>query len=315
MPSSSPTSMPPRKHRTAPSFDSTDPHSLRQYFQDLLCLFEACGVSSDFKRKKFAVGYLPIAESDVWTSLPEFDDPQTSFKEFQVAIFALYPETSSDRLYSFIELQKLVSNTFQAQLSSLESLATFHRQFLAHSSFLLRNNRLSPREQSQMFLEAIPSDFRSKIVARLQLKFPDHYFEDVHPLSRVFEAAKFVYSLTSSQTAPESSPSLSVSSLDIPNPVLSPSISLDIPKLLEQATKSILDPIVAQLVAASPQSSISLKASSGSSQRPLVSSPTIPIATINPVRVPEPSSDVSTCRQELAMMRSRLVPRSKKTSF
>ena len=270
MPSLSPASMPPRKHRTAPSFDSTDPYALHQYFQDLLCLFEACGVSSDFERKKFAVGYLPIAEADVWTSLPEFDDPQTSFKEFQVAIFALYPETSSDRLYSFVELQKLVSNTFRAQLSSLESLATFHCQFLAHSSFLLRNNRLSPREQSQMFLEAIPSDFRSKIDARLQLKFPDHYIDDVHPLSRVFEAAKFVYSLALSQTAPESSHQPSIPSPEVSNQSPSLSTSLDIPKLLEQATKSILDPLVTQLVAAPPQSS------------------SIPIAATLSVRVPKP---------------------------
>ncbi|KAJ3487673.1 hypothetical protein NLI96_g3379 [Meripilus lineatus] len=288
MPSSSPTSMPPRKHRTAPSFDSTDPHSLRQYFQDLQCLFEACGVASDFERKKFAVGYLHIAESDVWTSLPEFDDPETSFKGFQVAIFVLYPETSLDRLYSFVELQKLISNTSQAQLSSLESLATFHRQFLAHSSFLLRNNRLSPREQSQMFLEAIPSDFRSKIIARLQLKFPDHYFEDVHPLSRVFEAAKFVYSLSSAQIAPESSLLPSVPSLDISTQSSSLSTSLDIQKLLEQATQSILDPIVAQLIAASPQSSTSSKPSPASSQTLLASPPTIPIAATSSIRVPKP---------------------------
>ncbi|KAJ3482970.1 hypothetical protein NLI96_g6616 [Meripilus lineatus] len=273
-------SMPLRNHRTAPIFDSSNPHSLRRYFQDLLWLFEACGVSSDTKRKQYATYYLPIPESDVWTSLSEFDDPQTSFKAFQVTIFALYPETSLDRLYSLVKLQKLVSQTSQADLSSLESLATFYRQFLAHSSFLLRKDRISPREQSQMFLDAIPSRFRSQIASRLKLKFPDHYFDDTHPLSRIFEAAKFVYTFPSSQAVPESSLQLPSPSFDVSNQISHLSLPFDVAKLLEQATKSILDPIVAQLTAAAPESSYS-------SKLPPVSSQTIPIASTPPVQVPK----------------------------
>ncbi|KAJ3474885.1 hypothetical protein NLI96_g12203 [Meripilus lineatus] len=280
-------SMPLRNHRTAPIFDSSNPHSLRRYFQDLLWLFEACRVSSDTRRKQYATYYLPIPESDVWTSLFEFDDPQTSFEAFQVAIFALYPETSLDRLYDLSGLQKLVSQTSQADLSSLESLATFHRRFLAHSSFLLRKDRISPREQSQMFLDAIPSRFRSQIASRLELKFPDHYFDDTHPLSRIFEAAKFVYTFPSSQTVPESSLQHPVPSFDVSNQILNPSLPLDIAKLLEQATKSILDPIIPQLAAAAPESSYSSKLSSTSAQALPVSSQTIPIASTLSVRVPK----------------------------
>ncbi|KAJ3473756.1 hypothetical protein NLI96_g12840 [Meripilus lineatus] len=272
--------MPLRNHRTAPIFDSSNSHSLRRYFQDLLWLFEACGVSSDIRRKQYATYYLPIPESDVWTSLFEFDDPQTSFEAFQVAIFALYPETSLDRLYDLSGLQKLVSQTSQADLSSLESLATFHRRFLAHSSFLLRKDRISPREQSQMFIDAIPSRFRSQIASRLELKFPDHYFDDTHPLSRIFEAAKFVYTFPSSQAVPESLLQPPAPSFDVSNQISRLSLPLDVAKLLEQATKSILDPIVAQLTAAAPESSYS-------SKLPPVSSQTIPIASTLPVRVPK----------------------------
>ncbi|KAJ3473837.1 hypothetical protein NLI96_g12798 [Meripilus lineatus] len=273
-------SMPLRNHRTAPIFDSSNPHSLRRYFQDLLWLFEACGVSSDTKRKQYATYYLPITESDVWTSLFEYDDSQTDFEAFQVAIFALYPETSLDRLYDLSGLQKLVSQMSQADLSSLESLATFHRRFLAHSSFLLRQDRISPREQSQMFLDAIPSRFRSQIASRLELKFPDHYFDDTHPLSRIFEAAKFVYTFPSSQAVPELSLQPPAPSFDVSNQISRLSLPLDVAKLLEQATKSILDPIIAQLTAAAPELSYS-------SKLPPVSLQTIPIASTPPVRVPK----------------------------
>ncbi len=228
-------SMPFRKARTAPTFDPSDPYSLRQFFKDLLWLFEACGVSSDTERKHHVVYYVSLDISDLWICLPEFEDPQASFEAFREAIQSLYPETSPDRRYTFVSLQKLVSEVSEDQILTLEALSHFHRRFLFLSTFLLQKNRLSPREQVSMFLQAIPSAQQSQIRARLELLFLDHHPDDLHPFHRVSEAAKWVYSHPAPQTPPVSSSQA---------PAASPEVSSTDSKLLGQEVVSRLIDVV-----------------------------------------------------------------------
>ncbi len=247
-------SMPFRNHRTAPVFDSSNPHSLRQYFRDLCWLFEACGVPSEAKRKEYVGYYVPIDLEDVWTCLPEFCDPQANFETFRTAIFDLYPEVALDRLHSHSELQKLVSETYQAQISTLEALSNFHRRFLATSSFLLRKDRISPSEQVQMFLDAIPSVSRLKILTRLYLKYPNHCPDDAYPFPHVCEAAKFVFTYPTWYSSPIPLPQPPAPSPMSPSPESSVANCVDVSELVESITRSIAKSLAPVLVPAPPKS-------------------------------------------------------------
>ncbi|KAJ3489870.1 hypothetical protein NLI96_g1808 [Meripilus lineatus] len=247
-------SMPFRNHRTAPVFNSSNPHSLRQYFRDLCWLFEACGVSNEVKRKEYVGYYVTIDLEDVWTCLPEFCDPQANFETFKTAIFDLYPEVALDRLHSHSELQKLVFETSQAQISTLEALSNFHRRFLATSSFLLGKGRISPPEQVQMFLDAIPSVYRSKILTRLYLKYPNHCPDDAYPFPHVCEAAKFVFTYPTWQSSPIPSPQPPALSPMSPSPESSIANHLDVSELVKSITRSIAKSLAPAPVPAPPKS-------------------------------------------------------------
>lgn len=139
-------SMPFCNHHIATVFDSSNPHSLRQYFRDFYWLSKACGVSSKAKHKEYIRYYISIDLEDAWICLPESCNSQANFETFKTAIFDLYPEIALDRLHLCSELQKLVSEMSQAQILTLEAFSNLHQCFLATSLFLLHKGCISPPE-------------------------------------------------------------------------------------------------------------------------------------------------------------------------
>ncbi|CDO76659.1 hypothetical protein BN946_scf184469.g1 [Trametes cinnabarina] len=79
------------------------------------------------------------------------------------------------------------------------------------TSYLIRQGRLSPAEQSRLFVRGIAPPLWEQISHRLQLKLPDHYPDDPYTLEQVYNAAKFVLHGTLS-SASSSSQSANTSS-------------------------------------------------------------------------------------------------------
>lgn len=211
-------------------------------------------MSSAADRKLHAIYYLPLEISDVWTCLPEFEDPHASFKSFWKAVEALYPEMSPDRHYTFASLQKFVLETSKAQISTLEALGHFHQRFLFLSTFLLQKDRLSPREQVNMFLQAIPSVQQSQILARLEIKYPDHHPDDIYPFPHVYEAATRVFISPSSYSSPIWSLPPPVSFPKVSSPESKSDAQVDVSSLVEALSKSISQSLAPAVVPA-PSSS------------------------------------------------------------
>ena len=87
-------------------------------------------------------------------------------------------------------------------VTTLGDLGDYFRQFIAITTYLCDKNRLSATEQSRTFVRAFSLDFRSRILHRLQLKFPDHLPDDPHSLSDIYDAAQFfLYGTTASLSA------------------------------------------------------------------------------------------------------------------
>jgi hypothetical protein len=89
------TAIPAHGHSTAPKFDPTKPHKLRQFFDKLELLFRVCNVTDSDLMKKYACIYVDINSAELWELLPQHTTG-ISFGEFQKAIHKLYPGSEDD---------------------------------------------------------------------------------------------------------------------------------------------------------------------------------------------------------------------------
>ncbi|KAI0362840.1 hypothetical protein BV20DRAFT_959475, partial [Pilatotrama ljubarskyi] len=97
--------MPARGHTTAPTFDPSQPRTLRRFFQDIETLFERSGVETDPARKSWVVRYLPIDVSDLCESLPEYANEDKTYEDFKKAVIALYPGAGEDRKFAVADVE------------------------------------------------------------------------------------------------------------------------------------------------------------------------------------------------------------------
>lgn len=96
----------------------------------------------------------------------------------------------------------------------------------------------------QIFLDAILSIYRSKFLARLYLKYPNHCSDNTYPFPHVCEAAKFIFTYPTwhSSPIPLSQPSASFPMSS--SPESSVANHLDISELVESITRSIAKSLV-----------------------------------------------------------------------
>ncbi|CDO72058.1 hypothetical protein BN946_scf184962.g1, partial [Trametes cinnabarina] len=184
--------MPARGHATAPTFDPEQPRTLRRFFQDLETLFERSGVEADRQKKEWVVRYLPINVAELCKSLPEYYADDKSYEDFRQAIIALYPGASDERKYSVADVENLVAKHAKSSIANISELSAYYREFFAMTSYLIRQGRLSPAEQSRLFVRGIAPPLWEQVSRHLQLKLPDHYPDDPYTLEQVYDAAKFV---------------------------------------------------------------------------------------------------------------------------
>jgi hypothetical protein len=205
--------MPPRGHRTAPSFSPDQPRELRRYFQELDSLFTQCSIADDQAKKKLACRYLDVDSAELWESLTEYD-PTKSYADFIAAVYKLYPGSEDERKWSISDMDKLVGEQLRVGIYDASELGIYYRAFFAITQFLRTKNRISEAEQSRAFVRGFQPDLWNKIARRLELKFPDQYPDDPYPLSDIHAAAQFVlhgttpavFHLRDGTSAPSASP-------------------------------------------------------------------------------------------------------------
>lgn len=233
----------------APSFDSTQPQTLRRFFDDLEFVYERSQVV-DADRKRYVGRYIPYDVEELWTSLPEWSPTSTaSFTELRAAVGALYPEVRPDRKFAYRHLEELVEEWHSHEFSSLEDYGRFYRAFFRISSYLRKKDELGAAEEGRLFKQVFPADsrFRRRLSHRLRLKFPDRHLTDVFTLSELHAAAVYVLEGVEAHAFPPSvrarqcypTPSPVVALFEPPGPVLTP------PRLPSPTVKPIEPPVFA----------------------------------------------------------------------
>ena len=237
--------MPARGDRSAPQFDPQQPRELHRYFIDLDFAFGRAAITDRAEKKKHACRYVDVDTADLWESISEFGDQQSSFEDFVKAVHALYPGSEEERKWSVADMDKLVGERSRLGVHSLGDLGEYYRQFYTITTFLRSKRRLSKAEQSRAFVRGFQPDLWGRISQRLQLKLPDHFPDDPYMLDAIHEAARYVLHGTPSQLHP---PSVLVASTANSSTVrVTPEIkSEDLSAILERITESFVKVLAAQ---------------------------------------------------------------------
>ena len=114
--------MPARGDRSAPQFDPQQPRELRRYFADLDFAFTRAGIADREAKKKHACRYVDVDTADLWESIAEFTNANSSYDEFTKAVHALYPGSEEERKWSVTDMDKLVGERSRLGIISLADL-------------------------------------------------------------------------------------------------------------------------------------------------------------------------------------------------
>ena len=182
--------MPLRGERSAPTFNQSQPNDLGRFFKQLETLFTRCAIQTDAEQKDYATSYVSSEVADTWEAIPEFTDPAKTFAEFRDRLFEIYNQVSLK--YILADIDRLIGERQRLGIKSLQDLSDFHLRFNAISIYLMANQLLSSREQSQCYLRVFEESLQSRIVMRLQIKLPNHHPSLPYDINEVYDAAKWV---------------------------------------------------------------------------------------------------------------------------
>ena len=75
--------MPSYQHHTVPKFSEDQPHELRRFFEELANLFGPSNIMMEADKKVQTVHYVEIDMADMWKSLPEYSDLNSSYEDWK----------------------------------------------------------------------------------------------------------------------------------------------------------------------------------------------------------------------------------------
>jgi hypothetical protein len=237
--------MPARGDRSAPRFDPQQPRELRRYFADLDFAFTRAAIAERAEMKKQACRYVDVDTADLWESISEYANQQSTYEDFVKAVHALYPGSEEERKWSVADMDKLVGERSRLGVHSLGDLGEYYRQFYTITTFLRSKQRLSEAEQSRAFVRGFQPDLWVRISQRLQLKLPDHFPDDPYTLDAIHEAARYVLHGTPSNLLSPPVPMVATANSSIVR-ATSEIKSEDLSAMLERITESFVKVLAAQ---------------------------------------------------------------------
>src|SRR5271155_209515 len=183
--------MPMRGERTAPIFDGTRARDLPKAFTDLETLFRRANITDDNEKKKQVVYYTDFDTEQLWKWIPEFNDPTSTYADFKDAIMEFYPE-AAEFLYTITDIDSLTDERQRLGMTTVQDLSDYHLQFMAITTWLIKNGQLCELGQKRAYIRAFPAQLLPTIVTRLQVNFPKHHPGIPYPVTDVYNTARTI---------------------------------------------------------------------------------------------------------------------------
>jgi hypothetical protein len=194
--------MPSYRHHTAPKFTEDQPRELKRFFEELANLFGPANIIADSEKKSQTVRYVEVDTADMWRSLPEFSNEESSYEDWKKKVISLYPGASEEKRWSIADLDKVIGERARIGIHTIGDFGAYYRAFYTISAFLAQKNRLSPAEQSRLFIKGLSEELWHKIFTRMSIRDPDHDPDDYWPLEDVRKAGEYVLNGTNPPILP-----------------------------------------------------------------------------------------------------------------
>ena len=147
--------------------------------------------------KQHALWFIDCNTTELWEILPKFADAAASYQQFVDTVYKLYLGSDTKRRWSIGDMEKLVEAS-RVGILLLADLGKYHREFITMTTFLIVKNHISTTEQSQAFTHGFPQKLWTKVANRLQLKFPNHFPNNLYTLEQIHNTTRFVLHGTTS---------------------------------------------------------------------------------------------------------------------
>ena len=123
--------MPMHNECAAPTFDSSKPRELPQFFEDLKTLMTCANITNNTEMKKQVLKYVNVDTEQMWKTFPEYVLAAHSYEECKNAILDQYPDATGDFTYLIRDMDLLIGERQRVGLATMQDLLDYHLQFLA----------------------------------------------------------------------------------------------------------------------------------------------------------------------------------------
>ena len=154
--------MPSYKHHMAPKFTEDQLRELKRFFEELANLFGPVNIVTNADKESQTVQYVEVDTSDMWRSLPEFSNEESSYMDWKKKVISLYPGVNEEKRCSFADLDKVIGERARIGIHTIGDFRAYYRAFYTISVFLARKDWLSPAEQSRLFIRGLGEDYGIK---------------------------------------------------------------------------------------------------------------------------------------------------------
>ncbi|KAG2737479.1 hypothetical protein P692DRAFT_20682729, partial [Suillus brevipes Sb2] len=182
--------MPGPTSNKAPTF-SGETSELLEFFEHFEDLADACSLT-DTDKCKLLVRYVDTSTKRFWVTLKGYD--KKDFNEFKTSILAQYPGAEKGIRYTIRDLERIVINNVDSDISTETELLQYYRQFRPVAVWLVTNNKITARERDRYFWQGLPLPARKAIDRRLELKTVDYNRNEPTDFEEVLNAGHFVFS-------------------------------------------------------------------------------------------------------------------------
>ena len=187
--------LPLKRSKEAPRYDPSSRDAVAEYFEELERLLAREGVTSEEEKKKAALLYVPIDVAKTWKVLQTFTNkgPTDTYEKFRDEVLGFYVGSDSSHVWSRAQLNKLVNDTREKGIHTLEEYSEFYRKFYPMFRYLSTKPRpgIAEDDAAAALLSLVPPEKAAAVSARLANKVPDKHPSDPFSVAEVHEAMTY----------------------------------------------------------------------------------------------------------------------------
>ena len=182
--------MPGPKSSKAPAFNGETSELV-----DFLELFDAFATSCDLtedEKCKYLVRYTDLRTKRFWVCLDGYES--RDFDVFKRCILSHYPGAENGLHYSIRDLERIVVNTADSDISTEDQLQGYYQEFYPVAYWLVRNHKITPYERDRYFWKGLPFPTRRAIDQWLGGRDTDYNRNEATDFEKVLKAGRSMFS-------------------------------------------------------------------------------------------------------------------------